>query len=108
MKHVPGLVHFLTLFIFLIAIISNCVAATQITLDPIATALDESDSTDEWYPAKGEDSQILLAEDDSDDTRHLILVRDTISPIDPGTVSLNVASAVLGVLQPKQSTVLRL
>jgi len=95
-------VDLLTLFVFLIAVAGNCVQASQITLDPIAIVLDESDSSE------GEDSEFLLADDKSDDTSGPRLVQSTRIPMDDVLFSVTFSIAVVAAVQHKRSTVLRL
>ena len=102
------LVDLLTLFIFLIAIASNCVQASQITLDPIVTVLDESDFSDDSVSSKGEDSEFLLADDESDDTKSPLLLQNTRTPIDAVLFSVTFPIAVVAAVQLKHSAVLRL
>jgi hypothetical protein len=95
-------VDLLTLFVFLIAVAGNCVQASQVTLDPIAIVLDESDSSE------GEDSEFLLADDKSDDTASPLVVESTRIPIDAVLFSVTFPIPVAVAVQLKRSTVLRL
>jgi len=104
----PRAIDLLTLFIFLIAIASNCLQAGQFTLDPIATVVHELDSSDDSDDSKGEASQFLLADDESDDTPSQLLVQNTLTPVDAVPVSLTFPSEVVAVVHVKQPTVLRL
>jgi len=61
----PRLRYFSALFVFLVAIATNCVQASQVTLDPIqspVTAIDPSNFSD-----KADASEFLISNDDSDD-----------------------------------------
>jgi hypothetical protein len=101
-------VRFSSILVFLIAVASNCILASQIGLDfspsPL-TALENSTSS------RADDGQFLIADDDdSDQTVALSFVQYPIlSVVEPVLFSLNVLTAVVaGVHTKHRSTVLTL
>jgi hypothetical protein len=77
---------------------------TQITLDlmgsPVVLLSVSSPSTD--------NSEFLLANDESDDTPNPVLAQNIISPIDAVLGSVTFPNAVVVAVQVERSTVLRL
>ena len=107
-EHMRRLVDLFTVFIFLLSVISNCVTGDRVTLDPIATAFDESDSANESDSAKTKESEVLLADNPSGDINELILLQEISSPIDADMKFITFLSAVVPIVRLKQPTVLRL
>jgi hypothetical protein len=102
------LVDLLTVFIFLAAVVSNCVNAGEVTLGPAATALEDCDSNDGSEPVTAAESQLLVAHDRRGDTTEPILTQEIITPIDASTIFLAFLAPAGAVVQLKQPTVLRL
>ena len=100
------LVDLLTVFIFLAAVISNCVNADEVTLGPAVTALEDCDSDNGSEPAA--ESRLLVAHDRRADTTQPILTQEIVTPIDASAIFLAFLVPAGVVVQPKQPTVLRL
>jgi hypothetical protein len=100
----PRAVDLLTLFIFLIAIAGNCFQASQVTLDPIASPVTVHNASS----PSADNSEFLLADDDSDDTPSPLLVQNTFMPVGAVLLATTFPIGVVAVVQAKQPTVLRL
>jgi hypothetical protein len=93
------------LFIFLIAITSNCLRASWAVLGPItsdATIIDDLDDSNAANP------EFLLAEAESDDTSNPALAENAFPSTEPVIFSLAFRTADVTAVQVKRSTVLRL
>jgi|KBSMisStaDraftv2_1062788.scaffolds.fasta_scaffold102984_2 hypothetical protein len=80
------LIELLSVFIFLGAVLSNCVTDGLFGMDPIATALDDFDSADASEPVKMDEPIVLFAQNPFDATRKSIVVREVISPVASPTI----------------------
>jgi hypothetical protein len=93
------------LFVFLIAITSNCLRASQAVLGPITS---DATITDDLDDSKAANPEFLLAEDESDDTPNPALAENAFPSIEPVIFSFAFRTADLAAVQVKRSTVLRL
>jgi hypothetical protein len=93
------------LFIFLIAISSNCLQASWAVLVPITSNAKIIDDLDDSNAANPE---FLLAEDESDDTPNPALAENAFPSTEPVIFSFAFRTADLAAVQVKRSTVLRL
>jgi hypothetical protein len=95
------------LLCFLVAIASNRIQATQISLGRLISLADFNGQTS--GAAQNDDSVLLITDgDDSDDTGHLILVQTEINGIQPFPFSLSDTVTGVTVVQAKRYTVLKL
>ena len=95
-------------FIFVAAVISNCVSAGEVAPGPAVTALEDCDSDDGSELVTVAESQLLVAHERRRDTTEPILTQETVTPIDASTIFLAFLAPAGAVVQIKQPTVLRL
>jgi hypothetical protein len=97
-------VDLIILVIILFAITSNCVQAAQVTLDPTGFSVSVISASS----ALADDSEVLLADDESDDTPNLILLQNSFSPIEATGISVAFPILLVAAVQVERSTILRI